>query len=117
MIAFLVDQNFNAHIVDGLTRRNSLIELIHVRDIGLAAADDTVVLERAAIQGLVLLTHDRQTIPSFAYQRIVAGLPMPGVFLVRDDMPIAKAIEQILKAAYCFSSEECKGVVRYFPIG
>ena len=117
MIAFLVDQNFNAHIVNGLTRRNSLIELIHVRDIGLAAADDSVVLERAAIQGLVLLTHDRQTIPSFAYQRIAKGLPMPGVFLVSDDMPIAKAIEQILIAAYCFSSEECKGVVRYFPIG
>ena len=117
MIAFLVDQNFNAHIVNGLTRRNSLMELIHVRDIGLAAADDSVVLERAAIQGLVLLTHDRQTIPSFAYQRIVKGLPMPGVFLVRDDMPIAKAIEQILIAAYCFSSEECKGIVRYFPIG
>ena len=117
MITFLVDQNFNAHIVNGLTRRNSLIELIHVRDIGLAAADDSVVLERAAIQGLVLLTHDRQTIPSFAYQRIAKGLPMPGVFLVRDDMPIAKAIEQILIAAYCFSSEECKGVVRYFPIG
>ena len=117
MIAFLVDQNFNAHIVDGLTRRNSLMELIHVRDIGLAAADDSVVLERAAIQGLVLLIHDRQTIPSFAYQRIAKGLPMPGVFLVRDDMPIAKAIEQILIAAYCFSSEECKGVVRYFPIG
>jgi len=117
VIAFLVDQNFNAHIVDGLTRRNSLMELIHVRDIGLAAAGDSVVLERAAIQGLVLLTHDRQTIPSFAYQRIAKGLPMPGVFLVRDDMPIAKAIEQILIAAYCFSSEECKGVVRYFPIG
>jgi len=117
VIAFLVDQNFNAHIVNGLTRRNSLIELIHVRDIGLAAADDSVVLERAAIQGLVLLTHDRQTIPSFAYQRIAKGLPMPGVFLVRDDMPIAKAIEQILIAAYCFSSEECKGIVRYFPIG
>jgi predicted nuclease of predicted toxin-antitoxin system len=42
VIAFLVDQNFNAHIVNGLTRRNSLIELIHVRDIGLAAADDSV---------------------------------------------------------------------------
>lgn len=75
------------------------------------------MLERAAIQGLVLLTHDRQTIPSFAYQRMIAGLPMPGVFLVRDDMPIAQAIEQLLIAAYCLSSEECKGVVRYFPIG
>lgn len=42
MIAFLVDQNFNAHMVDGLTRRYPLMKLIYVRDIGLAAADDSV---------------------------------------------------------------------------
>lgn len=93
------------------------MELIHFRDIGLASVDDNVVLERAANQGFVLLTHDCQTIPSFACRRIIEGLPMPGVFLVRDDMPIAQAIEQILIAAYCFSSEECNGVVWSFPIG
>ena len=38
MISFLVDQNFNEHIVDGLTRRDAALEFIHVRDVGLAAA-------------------------------------------------------------------------------
>src|SRR5436190_12526485 len=63
VIAFLVDQNFNEHIVDGLTRRNIALDFVHVRNVGLAAAPDNVVLEWAASQGRVLLTHDRKTIP------------------------------------------------------
>jgi predicted nuclease of predicted toxin-antitoxin system len=116
VISFLVDQNFNEHIIDGLTRRNPSVEFIHVRDEGLAAAPDPEVLEWAALHGLVLLTHDRNTIPRFAYDRVAAGQPMPGVFLVSDDMPIAQAIEEILLAAECLLPEECQDLVKYFPM-
>lgn len=116
MIEFLVDQNFNEHIVDGLTRRDATLEFTHVRDVGLAAAPDPTILEWAARHGLVLLTHDRKTIPSFAHARVAAGLPMPGVFLVSDDMPIGQAIDELLIAVYCQSPEECKDIVTYFPM-
>jgi predicted nuclease of predicted toxin-antitoxin system len=116
VIAFLVDQNFNEHIVDGLTRRHVALDAIHVRDVGLAAAPDPEVLEWAAQQGRVLLTHDRRTIPAFASGRVAGGQPMSGVFLVSDHMPVGQAIEEILLAAHCLSPEECKDVVRYFPL-
>jgi hypothetical protein len=74
VIAFLVDQNFNEHIVDGLTRRDPALEFTHVRDVGLAAAPDPAVLDWAGGNGRVLLTHDRGTIPAFAYERVAAGL-------------------------------------------
>jgi len=64
----------------------------------------------------VLLTHDRKTMPSFAYERVAAGLPMPGVFLVSDAMPIGQAIEQVLMAAQCLTEDETKNVVWYFPM-
>ena len=67
-------------------------EFTHVRDVGLAAAPDPMILEWAAAHGLILLTHDRKTIPPFAYARVSAGLAMPGVFLVSDDMAIGQAI-------------------------
>jgi len=114
--SFLVDQNFNERIVDGLTRRDPAIEFIHVRDVGLAAAPDPVILEWAAAHGLVLLTHDRKTIPPFAYARVAAGSPMPGVFLVSDDIPSRQAIDELLIAAHCLTSEECKDIVKYFPM-
>lgn len=116
MIAFLVDQNFNEHIVDGLIRRGVTAELIHVRDVGLAAAPDPTILEWAAGHGLILLTHDRRTVPPFAYARVAAGLPMPGVFLVSPDMPIGQAIAELAIAAFCLSPDECRNVVTYFPL-
>ena len=116
MIAYLVDQNFNEHIVDGMTRRDAKLQFTHVRDVDLAEALDPVVLEWAAAQELVLLSHDRKTIPTFAYARVVAGLPMPGVFLVSDDMPISQAIDELLIATHCLSHDECKDIVKYFPM-
>jgi len=32
VIEFLVDQNFNGDIVDGLTRRDATLEMTHVRN-------------------------------------------------------------------------------------
>jgi predicted nuclease of predicted toxin-antitoxin system len=75
VIPFLVDHNFNEHIVDGLTRRDATLDFIYVRDVGLAAAPDPTILEWAAMHGRVLLTHDRRTIPPFARDRVAAGLP------------------------------------------
>ena len=116
MIAFLIDQNFNLHIVDGLTRRDATLAFTHVRDVGLEAAPDPAVLEWAAAHDLVLLTHDRKTIPPFAHDRVAAGLPMPGVFLVSGDMSVGQAIDELLIAALCLTADECRDVVKYFPM-
>ncbi len=66
MISLLVDENFNGHIVEGLTRLDPGLDLVDVQDVGLAAVPDPDILEWAARHGQVLLTHDRQTIPAFA---------------------------------------------------
>jgi hypothetical protein len=41
---------------------------------------------------------------------------MPGVFLVRADMPIGQAIDEILLAVHCLSLDECNNIVKYFPL-
>ena len=116
VISFLVDQNFNEHIVDGLTRRDASLIFTHVREVGLAAAPDPAILDWGATHGRVLLTHDGKTIPPFAYARVAAGQLMPGVFLVDDQMPIGQAIDEILLAAHCLTPDECKNIVKYFPM-
>ena len=116
MIEFLVDQNFNEDIVDGLTRRDPSLEFTYLRDVGLADATDPAILEWATTHGLVLLTHDRKTIPPFAYARVAAGLPMTGVFLVSSRLPISQAIDELLIAVHCLSSADCENIVRYFPL-
>jgi hypothetical protein len=52
--------------------------------VGLKAASDPDILAWAAVDGRIVLTHDRQTMAGFAYDRVTAGLPMPGVFVVEN---------------------------------
>jgi len=116
VIRLVVDQNFNEHILGGLVRREPALDWVHVRDIGLAASSDPMILEWAAAENRVLLTHDRRTIPGFAYARVNQGLPMPGVFLVDDAVPVGQAIEEIHLAVHCLAPEECRSLVKFFPL-
>lgn len=93
MFSILLDENFNGNVTRGLIRRRPNIDLIDAREVGLGGEEDPVVLGWAARDGRVLVTHDVNTMPGFAYERIAAGLPMPGVIIVPDQMPIGPAIE------------------------
>jgi hypothetical protein len=73
-------------------------------------------LEWAAGQGRLLLTHDVSTITRYAYERIAAGQPMPGVFEVPRSMPVGKAIDDLLLLAEASREGEWEGQVRYLPL-
>lgn len=116
MIRFAADENFNFDIVRGVRRRNPQIDIVRVQDVGLAAADDPTVLAWAAAAGRVLLTNDVATMTRYAYERVTAGLPMPGIFEVSTAVPIAVAIEEILLIAELSFEGEWEGLVRYLPL-
>lgn len=73
MLTLLSDENFNADIIRGLQRRIPAIDVLRVQEIGLASTPDPEILARAASEGRVLLTHDRETLLHFAYERVRAG--------------------------------------------
>lgn len=54
----LTDENFNGSILRGLIRRLPELDLIRVQDVGLMNTDDRQILEWAASDGRILLTHD-----------------------------------------------------------
>lgn len=88
MLALAADENFNNDIVRGLFRRKPDLNIVRLQDVGLSGADDPAVLEWAAQEGRVLLTHDASTITHYAYERARAGKLMPGVFEVSRDVPV-----------------------------
>ena len=75
MLRLLSDENFNCDIVRGLLLRDSKIDLIRIQDIGMQGSDDESVLAWAAENNRILLTHDRATMPDFAYARVKRGHP------------------------------------------
>jgi hypothetical protein len=79
-------------------------------------ASDVVILEWAATQGRVLISRDRKTLVGKAYERVKAGLPLPGVIVFRHRMNIGQAIEEILMVAMCSSVEEIKDRVIFLPL-
>ncbi|MBI5368833.1 MAG: DUF5615 family PIN-like protein [Planctomycetes bacterium] len=116
MIRLAADENFNGDVVRGVRRRSSAIDIVSVQEAGLSGASDAAVLEWAAREGRVLLSHDVSTLTRFAYERVKAGLPMPGVFQAGRSVPVAKAIEDILLLAECGLDGEWEGQVRYLPL-
>ena len=116
MLRLLSDENFNGDIVRGLFLRQPELDLFRVQDIGLREVDDPAILAWAASNERILLTHDRATMPDFAYKRLVRGEPMAGLFVVNDRMLIRQAINELLLLVDCSEQAEWKGVVLYLPL-
>lgn len=116
MLRLASDENFNGDIVRGLMRRQPSLDLVRLQDIGPEGLDDPAVLAWAAANNRILLTHDRATMPDFAYSRVIAGQPMPGVFIVNDYLPVRQAIDELLLLDKCSEQTEWAGVVLYLPL-
>jgi Domain of unknown function (DUF5615) len=115
-LRFVTDEDFDNDILRGLMHRRPELDIVRAQDVGLAGKKDPVVLEWAAQQGRVLLTHDVNTLIAYAYARAGAGLAMPGVFAVRQFAPIGQAIEDILLLALLSLDGEWEGQIRYLPL-
>jgi hypothetical protein len=100
MLRLLADENFNGSIIRGLLRRQPEMDVVRVQDVGLSGVDDRLVLAWAANEGRVLLTHDQKTVPTYAYERVMAGIPMPGIFIGDTYMPVQQAIEDIVGVSH-----------------
>jgi hypothetical protein len=116
MLRLAADENFNNDIVRGLWRRRPDLDTARVQDVGLSGADDPTILEWAAQENRVLLTHDVTTMTGYAYERVNAGKRMPGVFEVNRSAPIGEVIEDILLLAEFSLEGEWEGQVRYLPL-
>ena len=117
MVRWLADENFNNNILRGVHRRLPEVDIIRAQDIsGLAGAGDEVVLEWAAREGRLLLTHDVSTLTRYPYDRVKAGKGLPGVFEVSRQVPLGAAIEDIVLLTEYSLEGEWEGQVLYLPL-
>ncbi|MEQ8964084.1 MAG: DUF5615 family PIN-like protein [Coleofasciculus sp. C2-GNP5-27] len=112
----LSDENFHGDIVRGLFLREPNLDLFRIQDIGLRAVGDPAILDWAAANNRIVLTHDRATMPNFAYERLTRGEEMSGLFVVHDRMPIRQVIDELLLLVDCSQQSEWKGIVLYLPL-
>ena len=99
MLRLLADENSSNDIVRGVLRRHPSLDLVRAHDAGLRETDDTLILEWAAREGRLVLTHDANTMPGFAKERILANQAMPGLFVVSQEASLAAVIDDLLLLA------------------
>ncbi len=116
MLRLLSDENFNGIVLRGLKVRNPSFDVLRVQDFGLCGCRDPEILAHAAELGRILLTHDRATVPAYAYDRLARGLPMPGVFVLDVEVAVGSAIDQLLFLDSASDQEEWDGRVVHLPI-
>ena len=116
MLRLLSDENFNGDILRGLFLRQPDLDLLRVQDVGLTQIDDPTILAWAAENDRIILTHDRATMPDFAYQRLVKKEVMTGLFVINDRTSVRRIIDELLVVINCSEQAEWQGIVLYLPL-
>ena len=117
MLRLAGDADVHGDIIRGLRRRLPAIDLVRVQDTLPEGTQDPEVLAWAAEENRVLVTNDRNTMVGFAYQRLAAGEPVPGLVVTTNEQSIGSAIDDILVIAEYMAEEEIRGqVVVYLPL-
>lgn len=115
MLRFLADEGFNKDIVDGVLRVRPDVDILRTQDCLPVGAHDQVVLQKAAQEDRIVLSHDESTMIDYAYKRVKEELTMPGLILVKQTAGIRHVIEDILLIAACSREDEWEGQVLYLP--
>lgn len=113
---FLANHDLTEAIVLGVLRREPAIEFTRLREIGLADRPDPDVLEHAAREGYLMVSHDVNTLTAFAGQRIANGLLMPGVFVMHQGESLAAVIDDLILIWTASESEEWASQVVFLPV-
>ena len=116
MLRLLIDENLDQRILRGLRLEVPAIDYIVVQETKLKGLRDPLLLAWAAENQPIIVTHDVNTMPRHAYDRVRAGQPMPGVIVIPEDFAVGKAIEELATMVECCEPEEMINQVKYLPI-
>ena len=115
MLRLLSDEDITGAIVAGLRQRQPSLDIVRVQEVGLMQTPDPDILEWAASEGRQILTRDRKTMTRHAHDRVVQGLPMAGVFVIPEHMPIGVAVKEIEFLALASELDDWRGRVIFLP--
>jgi hypothetical protein len=114
-VRFIADYDFNGEILDGLVRREPSIDFLPGFEAGLQGVPDPDVLEKAADEGRVLVTHDRRTMP-YHFAEFIPRRQSPGVFIIPQHVEIGAAIDELLLIWSASDSDEWTNRILYLPM-
>ncbi|MGH9455136.1 MAG: DUF5615 family PIN-like protein [Terriglobia bacterium] len=99
----------------GLRRREAAVDFETAMEGGTIAPPDPEVLDVAARAGRILVTHDRQTMLGH-FARFVESRTSSGLIIVRQQLDIGMAMEDLLLIWAASRAEEWQNKAGYVPL-
>lgn len=115
MTRFLADANLNEAIVAGCLRREPAMDFRSAGEARLEGLPDDEVLGIAVAQHRILVSHDFRTMPTHFGEFLLAHTS-PGVLLVRQSLPVATAIEELVLIWAASDSAEWTNRILKIPL-
>ena len=113
-IRFQADYDFNKKIVRALHQRHPSMDFQAGHEAGLEGLPDEQVLEIAAREDRILVSHDVTTMPVH-FANFIAKQSSPGVLLVPQSLPIRIAIEELALIWGASEAEEYANLITWLP--
>ena len=114
-IRFQADADFNRHIIAAVKRREPTISFQTAHEAGLAGLDDPEVLELAASEGRLLVSHDRRTMP-YHFGAFIQQRNSPGLLLVSQHLSVSRAAEELLLIWIASEPDEWSNRISSLPL-
>ncbi len=113
-IRFQADNDLNKAIVRAVVRQERGVDFRSAQTARLDRVPDPEVLQSAATNGRVLVSHDFHTMPAH-FQKFVEEAWSPGVFLIPQDLPVARAVQSLLLIWAATEAEEWENRLCLIP--
>ncbi len=105
----------NQIILLATIRRGPVIDFQTATMAGLSGLDDMQVLERAAREGRILVTHDRKTMPRH-FSEFIAKESSPGLLVVPQYLSVTAAVDDLILIWSATEAEEWANRIVFLPL-
>lgn len=114
-IRFQADHDLKFGIVKAVRRREPTVDFVSAQEAGLDGVPDPVLLDRAAAEGRVLVSHDRRTMIDHFRDHLAAGKSSPGLLIVSQGSAIGDVVDALLYVWALSDPAELRGQAYYLP--
>lgn len=116
IVRYLADEDVRAGIIQGLRAREPAIDILDVKTAALRGTKDHELLELAAQQGRIVISHDRETMIGCFRERLDSGRLTAGLFVVpQQTAAIGEIIDSLLLVWSASETEEWQNQIVYLP--
>jgi hypothetical protein len=115
-IRFQADADLNGNIVRGVRLQEPSIDFQTPEAAGLVGLPDPLVVERAALEGRILVSHDKRTMITHFGEFVASGRDSPGLFIVTQQSPIGAAIDDLVLIWHASDPDEWRNRFVYVPL-